>query len=94
VQTTTEHALHSDARAQSDIRRICLALVWVKEDPTPERLKEVSDVLQARPDVEAVERAPGKANVVMLHFDRSCTSANEIVLELRRSGVEAVLVDC
>jgi hypothetical protein len=30
----------------------------------------------------------------MMRFDRSCTSAGEIVLGLRRSGVAAVLVGC
>jgi hypothetical protein len=30
----------------------------------------------------------------MMRFDRSCTSASDIVLELRRSGIAAVLVGC
>jgi len=30
----------------------------------------------------------------MMRFDRSCTSAGEIVLELRRAGIAAVLVGC
>jgi hypothetical protein len=54
--------------------------------------EEVIAALRMRPDVESAERAQGKANVVMMRFDRSCTSASDIVLELRRSGVAAVLV--
>jgi hypothetical protein len=82
------------ARVRRDIRRICLTLVWLKGDSTPDRCKEVIAALRARADVEAAERAPGRANVVMMRFDRSCTSAGEIVLGLRRSGVAAVLVGC
>jgi hypothetical protein len=94
MQIATEHAFRDDARTQRDIRQICLALVWIKDDSTLARWKEVIDVLQARSEVESVERAPGKANVIMLRFDRGCISASEIVLDLRRSGIEAVLVDC
>jgi hypothetical protein len=94
MQTVTEHALRNDAGIQRDIRKICLALVWVKGDSAPERREEVIAALRARPDVESAERARGKANVIMLRFDRSCTSASEIVLELRRLGVAAVLVGC
>jgi hypothetical protein len=94
MQTITEHALRDEARAQRDTRKICLALVWVRGDPGPKRCEEVIAALRARPDVESAERAPGKASVVMLRFDRSCTSASDIVLELRRSGVAALLVGC
>jgi len=94
MQAIIEYALRDDARVQGDFRKICLALVWVRGDSAPERCEEVIAALRARPDVESAERAPGKANVVMLRFDRSCTSASDIVFELRRSGVAAVLVGC
>jgi hypothetical protein len=95
MQTITEHAFRKDARVPRDIGRICLALVWVKGgDSAPERCAEVIARLRARPDVESAERAPGKANVVMIRFDRSYTTASDIVFELRRSGVAAVLVGC
>jgi hypothetical protein len=94
MQAIIEHALHDNARLQRDFRKICLALVWVKGDPAPEPCEEVIAALRARPEVESAERAPGKANVVMVRFDRSCTSASDIVFELRRSGVAAVLVGC
>ena len=94
MQAIIEHALREDARLQRDFRKICLALVWVKGDPAPEPYEEVIAALRARPEVESAERAPGKANVVMVRFDRSCTSASDIVFELRRSGVAAVLVGC
>jgi hypothetical protein len=93
MQTFTEHAF-DHARVRRDIRRICLALVWVQGESTPDRCKEVLAALQARTDIESAERTPRRANVVMMRFDRSCTSAGEIVLELRRSGVAAVLVGC
>jgi hypothetical protein len=94
MQIITEHAFRNDARVQRDIRKICLALVWVKGDSAPERCEEVIAALRAHPDVESAERAPGKANVIMMRFDRNCTSASDIVFELRRSGVAAVLVGC
>jgi hypothetical protein len=94
MQAITERALRDDARVQRDVRKICLALVWVRGESAPERCEEVIAALRARPDVESAERAAGKANVVMLRFDRSCTSASDIALELRRSGVAAVLVGC
>lgn len=94
MQTITEHALRNDAGIQRDIRKICLALVWLRGDPAPERRDEVIAALRMRPEVVSVERAKGKANVVMIRFDRSCTSASDIVLELRRAGVAAVLVGC
>ena len=94
MQTVTEHDFRNDARVQREIRKICLALVWVKGDAAPERREEVIAALRVRPGVESAERALGKANVVMLRFDRSCTSASDIVLELRRSGFAAVLVGC
>ena len=93
MQTLTEHAFR-DTRVQSDIRKICLALVWVRGESTPERLEEAIAALRVRPGVASAERAQGKANVIMMRFDRSCTSASDIVLELRRSGVPAVLVGC
>jgi len=76
------------------IRKICLALVWIKSDPAPERREEVIAALRMRPEVVSAERAQGKANVLMIRFDRSCTSASDIVLQLRRAGVAAVLVGC
>jgi hypothetical protein len=94
MQIITEHAFRNDARVQRDIRKICLALVWVKGDSAPERCEEVIAALRAHSDVESAERAPGKANVIMMRFDRNCTSASDIVFELRRSGVAAVLVGC
>jgi len=94
MQAITEYALRNDAGIQRDIRKICLALVWIKGDSAPERREEVIAALRMRPDVVSAERAQGKANVIMLRFDRSCTSASDIVLELRRSGVAAVLVGC
>jgi hypothetical protein len=94
MQTLTERAMRADARADRETRKICLALLWVKGNSGPERCEEVIATLRARPDVESAERAAGKANVVMLRFDRSGTSASDIVLELRRSGVAAVLVGC
>jgi hypothetical protein len=94
MQTITEHAARNDAGVQRDIRKICLALVWVNGDSAPERCEEVIAALRTRPDVESAERAHGKANVIMMRFDRSCTSASDIVLELRRSGIAAVLVGC
>jgi hypothetical protein len=94
MQTVTEHALRNDAGIQRDIRKICLALVWVTGDAAPERREEVIAALRMRPDVVSAERAHGKANVIMMRFDRSCTSASDIVLELRRAGVAAVLVGC
>lgn len=93
MQTFTEQAF-DHARVRRDVRTICLALVWVQGESTPDRCKEVIGALQARTNVESAERTPGRANVVMVRFDRSCTSAGEIVLELRRSGVAAVLVGC
>ncbi|MGB8436343.1 MAG: hypothetical protein WCE38_18990 [Burkholderiales bacterium] len=93
MHTLTDQAFEH-ARVQRDIRRICLTLVWLKGGSTPDRCKEVIAALRAHPDIESAERAPGKANVVMMRFDRSRTSASEIVLELRRSGVSAVLVGC
>jgi hypothetical protein len=92
MQPIIEHAFRDDARVKRDIRKICLALVWVKGESAPERCKEVIAALRVRPEVESAERAPGKANVVMMRFNRSRTSASDIVLELRRSGVAAVLV--
>jgi hypothetical protein len=94
MQILTDQAFRSYVRGQRDIGRICLALVWVKGAPTPQRCKEVVAALRARHDVESAERAPGKANVVMMRFDRSRTSAGEIVHELRRSGVAVVRVGC
>jgi hypothetical protein len=94
MRTTAEYILPTDARVQRSIRRICLALVWVRGDSAPERCEEVIAALRMRPDVESAERAEGKANVIMVRFDRNCTSASDIVLELRRSGVAAVLVGC
>ena len=94
MQTITEHAVRNDAGIQRDIRRICLALMWLKGDSAPERREEVIATLRMRPEVESAERAQGKANVVMIRFDRSCTSASDIVFELRRAGVAAVLVGC
>lgn len=94
MQTTAEYLLPADARVQRDIRKICLALVWVRDGSVPERCEEVIAALRMRPDVESAERAAGKANVIMMRFDRNCTSASDIVLELRRSGVAAVLVGC
>jgi hypothetical protein len=94
MQTITEHAVRNDAGVQRDIRKICLALVWVNGDSAPERCEEVIAALRMRPDVESAERAHGKANVIMMRFDRGCTSASDIVLELRRSGIAAVLVGC
>lgn len=94
MQTTAEYLRPIDARVQRDIRRICLALVWVKGDLPPERCEEVIAALRMRPDVESAERAAGNANVIVMRFDRNCTSASDIVLELRYSGVAAVLVGC
>jgi hypothetical protein len=94
MQTTAEYILPTDARVQRSTRRICLALVWVRGDSAPERCEEVIAALRMRPDVESAERAEGKANVIMVRFDRNCTSASDIVLELRRSGVTAVLGGC
>jgi hypothetical protein len=92
--TTAEYIIPADARVQRDIRRICLALVWVRGDSAPERCEDVIATLRMRPDVVSAERADGKANVIMMRFDRNCASASDIVLELRRSGVAAVLVGC
>ncbi len=92
MQTTIDYALRHDARVQRDISRICLTLVWVKGDSTRERCTEVIAALRARTDVESAERAPGRANVVMMRFDRGCTSAGEIIRELRRLGFESVLI--
>lgn len=94
MQTITDPAFRNDARIQRDIRKICLALVWVKGDSAPERREEVITALRMHPEIESAEHAQGKANVVMIRFDRSRTSATDIVLELRRSGVAAVLVGC
>jgi hypothetical protein len=94
MQTITEHDFRMDVGVEREFRKICLALVWIKGDSASERREEVIAALRARPDVESAERARGKANVIMLRFDRSCTSASEIVLELRRLGVAAVLVGC
>jgi hypothetical protein len=94
MQTITEHDFRTDVGVERELRKICLALVWIKGDSAPERREEVIATLRARPDVESAERARGKANVIMLRFDRSCTSASGIVLELRRLGVAAVLVGC
>jgi hypothetical protein len=94
MQTTAEYILPADVRVERDMRKICLALVWVRGDSAPERREEVIAALRMRPDVESAERAEGKANVIMMRFDRNCTSASDIVLELRRSGVTAVLVGC
>jgi hypothetical protein len=94
MQTVTEYAPPNDAGIQRDIRKICLALVWLKGDSAPERREEVIAALRMRPEVVSAERAQGKANVLMIRFDRSCTSASDIVLQLRRAGVAAVLVGC
>jgi hypothetical protein len=94
MQTITDHDFRTDVGVERQFRKICLALVWIKGDSASERREEVIAALRARPDVESAERARGKANVIMLRFDRSCTSASGIVLELRRSGVAAVLVGC
>ena len=94
MQTIADYTFRNHPGVQRGIGRNCLALVWVKDGAAPERFKEVISALRARTDVELAERAPGKANVVMMHFDRNCTSAVQIVLELRRSGVAAVLFDC
>ena len=93
MQSFIEQAIR-DTRVQPDIRKTCLALVWVRGESTPERLEEVIAALRVRPGVASAERAQGKANVIMMRFDRSCTSASDIVLELRRSGVAALLVGC
>ena len=94
MQTITEHDFRMHVGVEREFRKICLALVWIKGDLAPQRREQVIAALRARPDVESAERARGKANVIMLRFDRSCTSASDIVLELRRLGVAAVLVGC
>ncbi|MBI3157121.1 MAG: hypothetical protein HYZ20_17210 [Burkholderiales bacterium] len=94
MQASTENTLRNDAGIARDLRRICLALVWINAESAHERREEAIAALRMRRDVLSAERAQGKANVVMLRFDRSCTSASDIVLELRRAGVAAVLVGC
>lgn len=94
MQTAAEHAVATQTSVRRDHHNICLALVWVRGDSSRERCEKVVVELRARPGVEAAVRAPGKANVFMVRFDRGCTSASEIVHDLRRAGLGAVLVGC
>jgi len=94
MEHAVQHVAGFAPDAQRPDRRICLALIWVGGEVAGAHLEQVISTLRARPDIESATRGQGKANVVMVRFDRGCTSASEIVQALRRAGLRALLVGC
>lgn len=72
----------------------CLALIWLKGPSTIDERARIRDSMLTRPGVVSAEPSARSANVLMVRFDRDCTSALNIVAELRRAGLPAVLVGC